>query len=154
MLLLLFSFKAKFSLTIEPSLGAYLFCGVLWGLGIVIPGLGSSSLLLFFGLYQPMLEGIANLNMLVIIPMTIGILSCLLLFPKAVAAAYKKSYSAVSHGVIGIVAATVTMIVPYRVESLTRGITIVLCILGGAIVSFLLSNMCDRLSSQCEIKAD
>jgi uncharacterized membrane protein len=92
--------------------------------------------------------------MLVIIPMTIGILSCLLLFPKAVAAAYKKSYSAVSHGVIGIVAATVTMIVPYRVESLTRGITIVLCILGGAIVSFLLSNMCDRLSSQCEIKAD
>ncbi len=154
MLLLLFSFKTKFSLTIEPSLGAYLFCGVLWGLGIVIPGLGSSSLLLFFGLYQPMLEGIANLNMLVIIPMTIGILSCLLLFPKAVAAAYKKSYSAVSHGVIGIVAATVIMIIPYRVESLTQGITIVLCILGGAIVSFLLSNMCDRLSSQCEIKAD
>ncbi len=154
MLLLLFSFKTKFSLTIEPSLGAYLFCGVLWGLGIVIPGLGSSSLLLFFGLYQPMLEGIAKLNMMVIIPMAIGILSCLLIFPKAVAAAYKKSYSAVSHGVIGIVAATVIMILPYRVESLTQGLINVLCIFGGAIVSFILSNICDRLSSQCEIKPD
>ena len=81
MLLLLFSFKTKFSLTIEPSLGAYLFA-VFFGAWHCHAGLGSSSLLLFFGLYQPMLEGIANLNMLVIIPMTIGILSCLLLFRK------------------------------------------------------------------------
>lgn len=150
MMLVLFSLKTKLSLMIAPSFFAYIFCGILWGLGIVVPGLGSSSLLLFFGLYQPMLEGIANLNMLVIIPMAIGILFCMVLFPKAVAAAYRKSYSAVSHGVIGIVAATVVMILPYRVESASQWIINILCILGGAVVSYLLSSICDKLKSQAE----
>lgn len=150
MMLILLILKTKLSIMINPSFVAYIFCGVLWGLGIVVPGLGSSSLLLFFGLYQPMLEGIANLNMLVIIPMAIGILSCMVLFPKAVAAAYSKNYSAVSHGVLGIVAATVVMILPYRVESISQAIINIVCILGGAIVSFVLSNICEKLKLQAE----
>lgn len=53
-----------------------------------------------------MLEGISGLDMRVLIPMAIGMAVCVLLLSKVVGCAYKKHYSAVSHGVLGIVAAT------------------------------------------------
>lgn len=56
-------FKTQLSVTVAPGIWGYLLCGLLWGLSFVIPGLSSSSLLLLFGLYQPMLEGISSLNM-------------------------------------------------------------------------------------------
>lgn len=142
--------KTKLDLRIEPSLGAYLFCGMLWGLSFVIPGLSSSSLLLFFGLYQPMLAGISTLNMSVLLPMGAGTLACVLLLSRAVDAAYKKQYSLVSHGVLGIVAATVLMIMPFNVGSVSQGLINLLYIVGGAVVSFVLSNICDRLKAQVE----
>lgn len=141
-------FKTKLSLTVTPGILGYLLCGLLWGLSFIIPGLSSSSLLLFFGLYQPMLEGISSFNMTVLIPMAIGMLTCIMFLSKAIGFAYKKQYSIVSHGVLGIVTATAVMIVPYRVGSLSEAIVNILFILGGAVVSFLLSRVCNKLSGK------
>ena len=75
----------------------------------------------------------------VLIPMGIGMAACSLLLSRAVGFVYKKQYSIISHGVLGIVAATAVMILPYRVESLSAGITNVRFIMGGAVISFGLS---------------
>lgn len=139
--------KTKLSIAVAPSIGGHLLCGLLWGLSFVIPGLSSSSLLLFFGLYQPMLAGISSLDMGVLIPMASGMAGCVLLLSKAMGFAYKKHYTTVSHGVLGIVAATAVMIIPYRVDPLSAGITNVLFILGGAAVSFGLSCVCNILKA-------
>lgn len=145
-------FKTHLSVTVTPGIFAYLLCGLLWGLSFVIPGLSSSSLLLFFGLYQPMLEGISSLDMSVLIPMGIGMAVCILLLSRAVGFAYKKRYSIISHGVLGIVAATAVMILPYRVESLSAGITNILFVLGGAAISFGLSCVCNKLKANSHEK--
>ena len=51
---------------VEPSFWWYNFCGALWGMGVVIPGMTSSSVMMALGLYQPMLEGLARLDFLVL----------------------------------------------------------------------------------------
>lgn len=140
--------KTKLSITVAPGVGGYLLCGLLWGLSFIVPGLSSSSLLLFFGLYQPMLEGISSLDIGVLIPMGIGMAACLLLLSKAMGFAYKNHYATVSHGVLGIVAATAVMLLPYQVESLWSGITYALFILGCASVSFGLSCVCNKLKAK------
>ena len=51
---------------VEPSFWWYNFCGVLWGMSVVIPGMTSSSIMMALGLYQPMLEGLAALDFIVL----------------------------------------------------------------------------------------
>lgn len=152
MLGILALFKTQISLTVTPDLVGYLLCGIFWGLSLIIPGLSSSSLLLFFGLYQPMLAGISSFDFGVLIPMAIGMAACILLLSKAVGFAYKKQYSIVSHGVLGIVAATAIMILPFGTGTLDSWGINILFILGGAVISFAFSLICGKLKARAEKK--
>lgn len=143
MLLVLVLLKTQLSLTVAPGTAGYLLCGVLWGLSFIVPGLSSSSLLLLFGLYQPMLKGISELDFRVLLPMGIGLAVCVLLLSKVVGAAYKKHFSAMSHGVLGIVLATAVMILP-PCESVADAGLYALAIVGGAAASFFFTKACNR----------
>lgn len=145
MLLVLSAFKTGFAINVAADFKGYLLCGLLWGLSFVVPGLSSSSLLLFFGLYQPMLEGISTLNFSVLIPMGIGMAACVLVLSKAVGYAYKKHYSLISHTVLGIVAATIVMIIPRYQASVSELLINIVCVGFGAIVSFEFTLACRRL---------
>jgi len=149
MLAVLVVLKSELSLIIVPDAWGFLLCGLLWGLSFIVPGLSSSSLLLFFGLYQPMLAGISGFDLKVLIPMGLGMLGCVLALSKAVGLAYKKHYSVISHGVLGIVAATAVMIFPLAGSPLewTVNIFTVLC---GAAISYALSELCNKLSKKVE----
>lgn len=150
MLALLQLIKMQDGVTVSANFAGYILCGILWGLSFIVPGLSSSSLLLFFGLYQPMLEGISSFDFGVLIPMGTGMAACVLLLSRAIAALYKKFYSVMSHSVIGIVAATVLMIIPSW-EVTSAGIfKYLLCIVGGCTVSFLLTRICGKLKEKTE----
>ncbi len=137
--------KTTISVTIEPGILGFIFCGIAWGLSFIVPGLSSSTLLLFFGLYQPMLEGISSLDFKVLIPMGIGMAACVLLLTKLVNRAYEKHYSIVSHGVLGILAATAVMIIPFK--DMVGGMLVwsILCIILGAAVSYLFTRICNKI---------
>ena len=63
-LLVFFSIlKHSTQTTLTPSFGWFIFCGVLWGISLIVPGMSSSSVLLFFGLYKPLSAGIASLDL-------------------------------------------------------------------------------------------
>lgn len=145
MLLVLSEFKTELAMNIVPDFKGYLLCGLLWGLSFVVPGLSSSSLLLFFGLYQPMLEGISTLNFSVLIPMGIGMLACVLILSKAVGYAYKKHYSVISHTVLGIVAATTVMIIPRYQASVSEILMNIVSVGIGAMVSYEFTVACKKL---------
>lgn len=104
--------KRNTTVTIAPDLFGFFFCGLLWGLSFIVPGLSSSSLLLFFGLYQPMLAGISTFDFSVLLPLGVGMLLCVVLLSKLVERTYKKHYSIASHALLGIVAATTVMLLP------------------------------------------
>lgn len=148
MIVVLSLFKTQFSINVAPGIWGFLLCGVLWGFSFIIPGLSSSTLLLFFGLYQPMLEGISSLDFKVLIPMAIGMGACVLLLSKAVGYAYKKFFSVISHAVLGIVAATTILIIPSWNCNLTHGIIRVLFIIGGAAISFFFTCICNKIKAK------
>jgi len=150
MLVVLFLLKTNASLTIEPNMFGFLLCGVLWGLSFIVPGLSSSSLLLFFGLYQPMLAGISTIDFSVLIPMAVGMGACVLLLSQVVNLAYKKKYALISHGVIGIVIATLIMILPTNWSSAGAIAVNLICIAVGAVLSYLFGIGCDKIKEKAE----
>ena len=95
------------------SIWWYLFCGALWGVSLVVPGLSSSSLLLFLGLYQSMTAGISAFSLIVILPMIIGIALVTFLSARAINYMFDRHYSVAFHAVLGfVVASTIAIILP------------------------------------------
>lgn len=128
-------------INIEPGIWGFGFSGILWGLSFIVPGLSSSSLLLFFGLYQTMLDGIGSFNLLVIIPVAMGMLACVVILSGWINYIYKHFYTYTSHFIIGVVVATVVMILPEDIVGMYQ----ILCIVGGAMVSYILTRICRKL---------
>lgn len=142
MAVLLGVLKTSVSIKVTPGIAGFLLCGVLWGLSFIVPGLSSSSLLLFFGLYQPMLAGIASFDMAVLLPLGIGTVLCVLLLSRMVERTYQKHFSIVSHGILGIVAATALMILPRWDGSAQKLIVNLLAIFSGCVLSYGFSRVC------------
>lgn len=147
MLTLLIVLNGTSATQMTPGLPAYFFCGICWGLSFVIPGLSASTLLLFFGIYGPMLEGISRLNMAVCIPLAIGALVILALLPRLVKAAFARWEATLSHAILGIVLATTVMIFPGMADSVLGWVLYVLCIVCGCAVSYLLGRLCAKLKA-------
>lgn len=152
MLTLLLLLNGTAVLQITPGMAAYGFCGVCWGLSFVIPGLSASTLLLFFGLYGPMLDGISRLDLSVCIPLAIGMVLVLLFLPRLVNAAFHRWDAALSHGILGIVLATTVMIFPGIPANAAGWLLYALCIIAGCAVSYVLGKICERLRKNAETK--
>ncbi len=145
MLGLLLFLKSRSSFSLQPNIGGFLLCGILWGLSFIVPGLSSSTLLLFFGLYQPMLDGIAKLSPKVLIPLVIGVCICFLTLPKIVNRAFEKYYATISHCIIGIVIATTVSIIPTSAENGIDIIYYIIAVIGGAIATLFIGKICSKL---------
>lgn len=146
LLAILLSVRASDGISVQPDIWGFLICGVLWGLSFVVPGLSSSTLIIFIGLYQPMLDGISALSMPVLIPLAIGAGACLLALPRAVNAAFDKWYSQLSHAIIGIVLASTVTIIPMEMFDSAKSILLgVVYIILGAVVSYFLTKLCNKL---------
>ena len=98
---------------IAPNMGWFFFCGAVWGLSVVVPGLSSSSILIFLGLYQPMTTGIASLDMSVMFPLVAGLVAAVLVSARFVNHLLEKHHTRMSRCILGIVIASTLMIVPH-----------------------------------------
>ncbi len=142
MAVLLGVLKTTTSITVLPGTAGFLLCGLLWGLSFIVPGLSSSSLLLFFGLYQPMLEGIASFDLGVLLPLGVGMALCVLLLSRVIERTYRNHFSIASHGILGIVAATALMILPRWDGTAQMLIINLLTIFSGCALSYGFSRLC------------
>ena len=70
--------------TMRPGFLGFLFCGLLWGLSLIVPGMTSSSILMAVGLFTPMAEGFARLDMAVILPWLLGMALIVLTLARVV----------------------------------------------------------------------
>lgn len=126
------------SVTVEPSFWWYNFCGALWGMSVVIPGLTSSSVMMALGLYQPMLEGLARLDLLVLSACLPGMVITMLLLARFVSWFFRRHYAVAYHGILGIVLASTLVIVPTDYLGWWEVALSALCCAGGyALASFL-----------------
>ena len=99
---------------IEANFLTFMLAGALIALGILVPGLSPSNLLLILGLYTPMLLGFQRLDLLgTFLPIAIGGALALILFSKAMDYALKNYHSRVYHFIIAIVlSSTILIVIP------------------------------------------
>jgi putative membrane protein len=90
----------------------FVLAGALIALGVLVPGLSPSNLLLVLGLYQPMLAGFKQFNLFgVYLPMAIGGILALAIFAKSMDRLLQTAHARVYHFIIGVVLASTAMIV-------------------------------------------
>ncbi len=143
-------FKNVWTLTIEPGLVGWLICGLLWGLSFIVPGFSSSTLLLFFGIYEQMSHGISHLDFSVLLPLGCAMLATLLLLSKLMKLVFDKYHSVASHCVMGFVIATTIMILPSFATSIGNIISYVVAIICGAVASFFFNILCEKIRSKAD----
>lgn len=107
-------------ISITPNTAWFVFSGALFGVGVIVPGMSSSSLLMFLGLYQPMSQGIGELNFSILIPVGIGGVATVLLLARGVQKLFEKHYAFTFHCIIGFVIASTIPIVPLEFISITE----------------------------------
>ena len=136
--------ETQVGVAIPPSFPSFLLCGILWGLSLIVPGLSSSSILIYLGLYEPMTSGIAALDFGVLIPMGIGIIATALALARLVNMLFKKHYAPTSRAVLGFVVASSLKAIPTEFPSTTSLIISLICFAVGFAVAYLM----DRAESK------
>ena len=137
-------------INIKPNIWWYLLCGALWGVSLVVPGLSSSSLLIFLGLYAPMTDGINALSLEVIIPMAIGVAVVMLLSARGINYLFKKHYSVAFHMVVGFVIASTIAIIPRQYSGIVEILLCVVCFVGGFAIAWLMDKFSQKIMSKQE----
>lgn len=127
--------------TIPANFLGFFIAGILIALGVLVPGLSPSNLLIILGLYTPMLQGFKTFDPLVFIPIALGGIVSVLVFSKVMENLIKNYHSRVYHFILGIVlASTVLILIPnpsvpdsisYQgITSLEMFLSVILFILG------------------------
>lgn len=128
------------AISIEPSFWIYLVCGGIWGLSMIIPGLSSSSILIYLGLYEPMTAALGALEFSALLPMFAGILISAAAFARLVSQLYKKHYALMSRIVLGFVIASSLKILPSGFSNVWEMIVSLVCFGAGFAVALFMDN--------------
>ncbi len=125
---------AEFSIT--PNIWWYGFCGILWGMSFIVPGMTSSPTLMLLGLYESMTEGISHFDLGVILPMGIGVLAIVLTLSRVVNSIFAHFYTEAYYAVIGVVVSSTLAIIPTSYPSFLNLLVCIACAVLGAAASY------------------
>lgn len=123
--------------TMSPSFLGFLFCGVLWGLSLIVPGMTSSSVLMAVGLLTPMVEGFTRFDLAVIVPWLLGMALVVLTLARLVNWCFTAHYALFYHGVFGIVLASTLVIIPLSYDGARDAALCLLFAVLGALAAYL-----------------
>lgn len=136
-------------LHVEPNAFWYNFCGALWGMGIIIPGFTSSSVMMALDLYQPLMDGLSRLDLGVLLTTLPGLGITVALLARLVNWFFQRHYALAFHGILGIVLASTLVIIPTSYTGSGELILSLACCAGGFLLAFFLGRL-DRSSRAAE----
>ncbi len=120
----------------------WLMAGGIIGLGVIVPGLSPSNLLVYMNLYKPMADGIKGLDLAVILPLALGALACVILLSKVMSYIFAKAYAVLYHCILGIVFASTLIIVPFNYNYLSvGGLWCLIACAAGAVLALFMSKL-------------
>ena len=109
-------------------------CGVIMSLGIIVPGVSSTIILMLLGVYSIYLQSVANLYLPVLITMGIGLVLGSIVVMKVTKILLEKQYAKTFYSIIGFTIGSVLVLVPQGMTTLEMVLSI-LCILLGIYIS-------------------
>ncbi len=145
--------KSGVQTNVAPSFGWFVFCGVLWGISLIVPGMSSSSVLIFLGLYQPMTAGIAALDLSVLVPFAIGIIATVILLARLVNHLFEKHYGIAFYCVIGFVIASTIPIIPLSFKGVGEAMLCVVAAVAGFAGSFFMDRWSEKYPTEAKKEA-
>ena len=92
--------------------GVWLAAGAGIGLGSIIPGASVAFLLIYFGIYAPLLDGVARFDPRILGPIVLGAGAAILLFARAAHWFFQKAEGATTRGVLGLVVGSLALVYP------------------------------------------
>ena len=133
--------ETEHAMTVTPGFLGFLFCGVLWGVSVVVPGFTSSAILISLGLFEPFTAGVASFDLVVLLPFGLGMAVTVLLLARLAQMLFQKKYALMMRIVLGFVIASALKIVPTDFGGIgTTLLSLLCCALG-----FLLARATDLL---------
>ena len=129
-----------------PNFWWYNFCGVLWGLGTVLPGFSASPIMMALGLYRPLLEDLSHMDVVALSACMPGAVASAALFARLMSRLFRTRHAAVSHGILGIVCASTLFMVPLRYDGAGEILLSGICCGGG----FLLASRMGRVEESID----
>lgn len=116
-----------------------IFSGFLMSIGIVVPGVSSTIILMLLGVYSLYLNSISNIYLVVLFPMLIGIFLGCLLFMKIIKYLLDNFYVKTMYSIIGFSVGSIFVLMP-QVNSILEFFIFSICILSGYYVIRLINN--------------
>jgi len=112
--------------------------GAIIGIGTIVPGISASFVLMYLGAYQIVLEGLAGIDIMILIPVGTGFIISIILFAKLISSLFRNFYSYTYYAVLGFVIGSIIAIFPGIALDLKYLISILLFLMG-LYLSFSLS---------------
>ena len=120
----------------------YVLAGFLMSIGIVVPGVSSTVILMCLGVYSHYLNAVATANLAILFPMGIGVLLGSILFLKIIQYLLSKYYSQTFYAIIGFVLGSIFVLYP-GIEFTNQGILSILLF----VISFCIGLTFEKLDS-------
>ena len=136
------------AIVVPANFLSFVFCGFMWGISLIVPGLSSSTVLIYLGLYVPLTDGIGGFDMAVLVPFCIGIVATALLLARLVNMLFKNHYAIISRIILGFVISSSLKTLPDKFGSVWSMIISVICFAGGFLVALLM----DRAERQRDLR--
>lgn len=114
------------------------FSGFLMSVGIVIPGVSSTVILMILGIYKFYLMAISNIYLPILIPMAIGIILGCLVFIKIINYLFNNYYHQTFYSIIGFSLGSILVLIP-ELNNFIEYIIFFLCIYLGFYISDIIS---------------
>lgn len=124
--------------TLPARWGIWFLAGAGIGLGSIVPGASVAFVLIYFGIYQPLLDGVARLEWPILLPVVLGAAAAILAFAHAADWLFRKAEGHATRGVLGLVAGSIPLIYPGWPGG-AAGLRDLLLLLGGFGLSALLN---------------
>jgi putative membrane protein len=104
--------------------------GAIIGIGTIVPGISASFVLMYIGAYQIVLDGIADVELAILLPVGIGFAVSIVLFAKLVSFLFKRFYGYTYYTVLGFVLGSIIVIFPGAAFELKYLVSTLLFIIG------------------------
>ena len=109
-------------------------CGAIMSIGIVVPGVSSTIILMLLGVYSVYLQSVANLYLPVLIPMGIGLILGSIIMMKLTKKLLETYYAQTFYSIIGFTIGSIFVLLPQGM-TWVETILSVLCVILGVYVS-------------------
>jgi len=129
--------------TVNFSLLTWAFAGAIITLGSLLPGLSASFILIFLGLYGPLLDSVKHIDLPVALSLGAGALVSLVIFSQMIESLYRRFHGIMSFAVLGFTLGSLFLVFP----GVPEGTDLLLCAslsLAGFASSFFLARYGNR----------